>query len=246
MPTDTATPGPVALVTGASQGLGLALTRALAADGWRVVVDARHADALRRAVEDLPRVVAVPGDVADAAHRAELAAAVTAAGRLDLVVHNASALGPSPLPPLAAHPLEELEHVYRVDVLAPLALTQLLLADLRARHGTLVAISSDAAVEAYPGWGGYGSAKAALDQLTAVLAVENPDLHVYAVDPGDMNTAMHQRAFPGEDVSDRPAPETVVPALLRLARGDLPSGRYRAADLLAGVTAPAGVTAASA
>src|SRR3954471_11637177 len=239
MPTDTATPGPVALVTGASQGLGLALTRALAADGWRggwrsgpPAPPPRPEDALRRAAEALPRVVAAPGDVADAAHRAELAAAVTAAGRLDLVVHNASALGPSPLPPLAAHPLEELEHVYRVDVLAPLALTQLLLADLRARHGTLVAISSDAAVEAYPGWGGYGSAKAALDQLTAVLAVENPDLHVYAVDPGDMATDMHQAAFPGEDISDRPAPETVVPALLALLDGDRPSGRYRAADLM--------------
>jgi NAD(P)-dependent dehydrogenase (short-subunit alcohol dehydrogenase family) len=246
MPTDTATPGRVALVTGASQGLGLALTRALAADGWRVVVDARHADVLRHAVAGLPRVVALPGDVADAAHRDELAAAVEAAGRLDLLVHNASALGPSPLPPLATHPLEEFEHVYRVDVLAPLALTQLLLADLRATGGTLVAISSDAAVEAYPGWGGYGSAKAALDQLTAVLAAENPDLHVYAVDPGDMNTALHQRAFPGEDVSDRPAPETVVPALMRLARGDLPSGRYRAADLLASVTGPAGLAGASA
>jgi NAD(P)-dependent dehydrogenase (short-subunit alcohol dehydrogenase family) len=233
MPTDITNPASVALVTGASQGLGLALTRALAADGWRVVVDARHAETLHAAVGHLPGVTAVPGDVADPAHRAELATRVSDLGRLDLLVHNASALGPSPLPPLAAYPLAELERVHRVDVLAPLALTQLLLPALRATRGTLVTVSSDAAVEAYPGWGGYGSAKAALDQLTAVLAVENPDLHVYAVDPGDMNTAMHQRAFPGEDVSDRPAPETVVPALLRLARGEVPSGRHRAADLLA-------------
>src|SRR3954453_6541157 len=241
---------PVALVTGGSQGLGLALTRALAAAGWRVVVDARHAEVLRVAVGALAGVTAVPGDIAEPRHRAELAAAVAALGRLDLLVHNASALTgsdrPTPLPALADHRVEDLERIFAVNVVAPLALTQLLLDDLRRTRGTVIAVSSDAAVEAYPGWGGYGSSKAALDQLTAVLAVENPDLHVYAVDPGDMNTAMHQRAFPGEDVSDRPAPETVVPALLRLARGDLPSGRYRAADLLAGVTAPAGVTGASA
>ena len=224
---------PVALVTGASQGLGLALTRALAADGWHVVVDARNADTLHRAVGGLDRVSAVPGDVTDPDHRIALAAAVTSAGHLDLLVHNASALGPSPLPALADHPLDALRRVYEVDVLAPLALTQLLLPELRRSRGVLVAVSSDAAVEAYEGWGGYGSAKAALDRLTAVLAVENPGLRVYAVDPGDMNTAMHQAAFPGEDVTDRPAPATVVPALLRLARGELPSGRYRAADLLA-------------
>jgi NAD(P)-dependent dehydrogenase (short-subunit alcohol dehydrogenase family) len=228
---------PVALVTGASQGLGLALTRALDAAGWRLVVDARNADVLRRAVADLTGVTAVPGDVTDPGHRAELAATVAGLGRLDLLVHNASALGPSPLPPLADLPVADLERILAVNVLAPLALTQLLLDHLRAARGTLVAVSSDAAVEAYEGWGGYGSSKAALDHLTAVLAAENPDLHVYAVDPGDMNTAMHQRAFPGEDISDRPLPETVVPALLRLARQELPSGRYRAADLLGAVPA---------
>ena len=228
---------PVALVTGGSQGLGLALTRALDAAGWRVVVDARHADVLDRAVADLAGVTAVPGDVTDPGHRAELAATVTGLGRLDLLVHNASALGPSPLPPLADLPVADLERILAVNVLAPLALAQLLLGDLRAASGTLVAVSSDAAVEAYEGWGGYGSSKAALDQLAAVLAAENPGLHVYAVDPGDMNTAMHQRAFPGEDISDRPLPERVVPALLRLARQELPSGRYRAADLLASVPA---------
>ncbi|HYJ74814.1 MAG TPA: SDR family oxidoreductase [Kineosporiaceae bacterium] len=235
MTPDSATP--VALVTGGSQGLGLALTRALAASGWRVVVDARHSDVLDAAVRGLAGVTAVAGDVADPGHRAELAAAVAALGRLDLLVHNASSLGPSPLPTLATHPVDELERIYAVNVLAPLALTQLLLDELRATHGTLITVSSDAAVEAYPGWGGYGSSKAALDQLAAVLAAEHPDLHVYAVDPGDMNTAMHQRAFPGEDISDRPDPQTVVPALLRLVRQELPSGRHRAADLLAAVTA---------
>jgi NAD(P)-dependent dehydrogenase (short-subunit alcohol dehydrogenase family) len=232
---------PVALVTGGSQGLGLALVRALDAAGWRVVVDARHADVLTRAVAGLGGVAAVPGDVTDGAHRADLAAAVAGLGRLDLLVHNASALtgsdSPSPLPALADLPVADLERILAVNVLAPLALTQLLLHELRAARGTLVAVSSDAAVEAYAGWGGYGSSKAALDQLTAVLGTEHPDLHVYAVDPGDMNTSMHQRAFPGEDISDRPLPETVVPALLRLARQELPSGRYRAADLLAAVPA---------
>jgi NAD(P)-dependent dehydrogenase (short-subunit alcohol dehydrogenase family) len=232
---------PVALVTGGSQGLGLALTRALAAAGWRVVVDARHAEVLRVAVGDLAGVTAVPGDIAEPRHRAELAAAVAALGRLDLLVHNASALTgsdrPTPLPALADHGVEDLERIYAVNVLAPLALTQLLLDDLRATRGTVIAVSSDAAVEAYPGWGGYGSSKAALDQLVAVLAAENPELHVYAVDPGDMNTAMHQQAFPGEDISDRPPPRAVVPALLRLVRQELPSGRHRAADLIAQVTA---------
>jgi NAD(P)-dependent dehydrogenase (short-subunit alcohol dehydrogenase family) len=232
-----ATPSPVALVTGGSQGLGLALARALAAAGWRVVVDARSGVVLHAAVDGLRGVTAVPGDVADADHRAALATAVAALGRLDLLVHNASSLGPSPLPPLAEHPVIELERIYAVNVVAPLALTQLLLHGLRSARGTIIAVSSDAAVEAYPGWGGYGSSKAALDQLVAVLAVENPDLHVYAVDPGDMNTAMHQRAFPGEDISDRPMPAAVVPAFLRLARQELPSGRYRAADLLATVPA---------
>jgi NAD(P)-dependent dehydrogenase (short-subunit alcohol dehydrogenase family) len=239
MTPDSATP--VALVTGGSQGLGLTLTRALSAAGWRVVVDARHEQVLGRAVDGLARVTAVAGDVADPGHRGELEAAVAALGRLDLLVLNASALtgsdDPGPLPSLAEHSLGQLERVFAVNVLAPLALTQLLLDDLRATHGTLVAISSDAAVEAYAGWGGYAASKAALDQLTAVLAAENPDLHVYAVDPGDMNTAMHQQAFPGEDISDRPSPEAAVPALLRLVRQELPSGRYRAADLLAKVTA---------
>ena len=219
-----------AIVTGAGQGFGLALTASLAARGTTVLACARDADRLRAATAPLPGVVALPGDVTDPAFRAELVAA--AGGRLDLLVHNAGELGPSPLPTLERYPLDALRGVLETTVLAPLALTQLALPLLRASDaGTIVTLSSDAAVEAYAGWGGYGAAKAALDHLAAVLAVEEPDLRVHAFDPGDMRTAMHQRAFPGEDISDRPEPETVVPALLRLLDERLPSGRYRAADL---------------
>ena len=218
---------PVAVVTGASRGLGRALTRALVERGWSVVVDARRADDLDRAVAGLG-VTAVAGDVTDPAHRQALAAVVS--GGVDLLVNNASHLGPSPQPPLADYPLEELTRVYAVDVLAPLALTQLLLPALRRSTGTVVNVSSDAAVEPYEGWGGYGSAKAALDQISAVLAAEQPTLRIYSFDPGDMRTDMHQAAFPGEDISDRPEPESVVPALLRLIDERPPSGRYRAAD----------------
>ncbi len=227
-------PHPVAVVTGASRGLGLALATALAGRGWHLVIDARDPDRLAAAADELSRttqVTAVSGDVADPDHRRALAAAVERAGRLDLLVNNASVLGPSPLPTLAMHPLDALAQVYAVNTLAPLAVAQLLLASLRRSGGKLVNVSSDAAVEAYPGWGGYGSSKAALDALTAVLAVELPELRVYAFDPGDLRTALHQAAFPGEDISDRPHPDTVVPVLLRLVDGDLPSGRYRAADL---------------
>jgi NAD(P)-dependent dehydrogenase (short-subunit alcohol dehydrogenase family) len=221
-----------ALVTGASRGHGRALATALADRGWRVVVDGRDADRLAAAVAAVGHpdlVTAVPGDVADPDHRAALVAAV--GPRLDLLVNNASALGPSPLPPLADLPTEGFQQVLATNVVAPLALLQAVLPALRRATGIVVDISSDAAVEAYAGWGGYGASKAALDQLTAVLAVEHPELRVYAVDPGDMATEMHQAAFPGEDISDRPAPETVVPALLALVDGGLPSGRYRAADV---------------
>jgi NAD(P)-dependent dehydrogenase (short-subunit alcohol dehydrogenase family) len=229
----TSTSQPTALITGAGRGLGLALARALAARGWRVVVDARRAGHLAAA---LPGAVVVPGDVTDPAHRDALAAAVAglapAGGqRLDLLVNNASDLGPSPLPRLADVPLAAVRRVQETNLLAPLALTQAFLPLLRASGGTVLNISSDAAVEAYPGWGAYGSSKAALDQLTAVLAAEEPALAVYSVDPGDMRTEMHQAAFPGEDISDRPAPETVVPALLQLIATRPPSGRVRAASL---------------
>jgi NAD(P)-dependent dehydrogenase (short-subunit alcohol dehydrogenase family) len=220
-----------ALITGASQGFGRALLATLVEQGWACVVDARDVGALQVATAGMPGVRAVPGDVVDPRHRAALVAAV--GDRLDLLVHNASALGPSPLPRLADYPLDALRRVYEVDVVAPLALTQLAIPALRAAPApTVVALSSDAAVEAYPGWGGYGSAKAALDHLAAVLAVEHPDLRVYAFDPGEMRTAMHQAAFPGEDISDRAEPAAVVPALLRLLAERPDSGRYRATDLL--------------
>jgi len=223
---------PTALVTGASAGLGRALAAALVSRQWTVVGDGRDATALSGAAREIG-FTAVPGDVADPAHRAQLAEACPS---LDLLVNNASSLGVSPLPSLGSYPLAELENVYRVNVFAPLALTQLLLPALTASRGTIIDVSSDAAVEPYEGWGGYGSAKAALDQLSAILGAEHPDLRVYAFDPGDMRTDMQQAAFPGEDISDRPEPETVVPAFLRLVTERPPSGRYRAAALL-----PAGV-----
>ena len=226
----TQTSQPTALITGASKGLGRALARGLAARGWRLVLDARNSSALSAVAADLPAAVAVRGDVADIAHRADLTSIIQRFGRLDLLVNNASDLGPSPLPSLADYPIDALRRVYETDVVAPLVLTQLLLPQLRAANGIVLNISSDAAVEPYPGWGGYGSAKAALDQLSAVLGAEEPDIRVYAIDPGDMRTEMHQAAFPGEDISDRPEPETVVPALLRLLDARPASGRYRAAE----------------
>jgi NAD(P)-dependent dehydrogenase (short-subunit alcohol dehydrogenase family) len=223
----------VALITGASRGLGQALARELSAQGWTLVLDARGAKALDETVSSLHGgpVIAVVGDVSSPEHRAELAAAVAQAGRLDLLVNNASHLGPSPQPQLADYPIDQLARVYEVDVLAPVALTQLALPWLVAAGGVLVNVTSDAAVEAYEGWGGYGSAKAALDHVTAVLAAEQPGLRCYAFDPGDMRTEMHQQAFPGEDISDRPEPVTVVPALLRLLDERPASGRYRASEL---------------
>jgi NAD(P)-dependent dehydrogenase (short-subunit alcohol dehydrogenase family) len=219
---------PVGIVTGASRGLGLALVRTLAESGWRVVVDARDAQALAGAVDELEHVVAVPGDITDARHRSGLVAA--AGERIDLLVNNASTLGPSPQPALAEYPLARLRQVYETNVLAPLALVQTALPSLAAA-AVIVNVTSDAAVEPYEGWGGYGSSKAALDQATAILAAEHPELRIYAVDPGDMRTQMHQEAFPGEDISDRPPPEESLPGLLALIDGSLPSGRYQARSL---------------
>ena len=226
----------VTLITGASRGLGLALARALADRGWGLILDARGAEALEAARAELAsrtEVIALPGDVADEAHRRALVAAAERLGRLDALVNNASLLGPSPQPELADYPLDVLEQVYRVNVLAPLRLAQLALPLLRQSGGRILNVPSDAAVEQYAGWGGYGSSKAALEQLSNVLAAELPDLTVYRVDPGDMNTRMHQEAFPGEDISDRPPPEASVPGLLRLLEGNLPSGRYQARQLAA-------------
>ena len=224
----------VAFVSGGSRGLGRALAAELVTRGWRVIIDGRDGDRLAAAAAAVSQpalISTVVGDVAAPEHRQRVARAVAQAGGLDLAVNNASVLGPSPLPRLADYPLPELETVYAVNTFAPLALLQLLLPHLVSRRGRIVNISSDAAVEAYEGWGGYGSSKAALDHITAVLAAEQPELRVYAFDPGDMRTDMQQQAFPGEDISDRPTPESVVPALLRLVHGDLPSGRYRVAEL---------------
>ncbi len=225
---------PVAIVTGASRGFGRALVTDLAKDGWNLVIDGRQAPALEEVGQSLQAlgvgVAAIAGDVTDGGHLAALVEAAAGLGGLDLVVNNASTLGPSPLPGLEVYPLDALVGVYQVNVFAPLALVQLALPLLRRVSGTVVSISSDAAVEAYEGWGGYGSSKAALDQLHHVLAAERPELHVYWFDPGDMRTEMHQDAFPGEDISDRPEPESVVPAFRRLLESGAPSGRYRADD----------------
>jgi NAD(P)-dependent dehydrogenase (short-subunit alcohol dehydrogenase family) len=224
---------PTALITGASKGFGRAVAGQLAVRGWRLVLDARNEADLERVATDLTAAVAVAGDVTDPLHREALAAAIEVLGGIDLLMNNASDLGPSPLPALRDYPLDAARAVYETNVIAPLALIQLLLPSLAPAGGTIVNVSSDAAVEAYEGWGGYGSSKAALDQLGAVLAAEEPGTRVYAFDPGDMRTDMHQRAFPGEDISDRPEPGAVVPALLRLLDERPASGRYRAADLSA-------------
>ena len=223
----------VALVTGGSAGLGRALTIELVARGWTVVADARHGAELRTLARRLTgpgRLIPVAGDVTDADHRADLQATITDLGRLDLLVHNASTLGPTPLPALADVSISDLTRVWRTNLGAPLVLTGALLPHLVASRGVLVSISSDAAIEHYEGWGLYGAAKAGLDHLTLTFGAENPRIAAYAVDPGDMRTAMHQAAFPGEDISDRPAPETVVPGLLALVAARPANGRYRAAD----------------
>jgi NAD(P)-dependent dehydrogenase (short-subunit alcohol dehydrogenase family) len=217
----------VAVVTGGSRGLGRALVEALHERGWAVVTDARSADDLEAVRHE--GVTTIAGDVTDPAHRAALIGAAERLGGLDLLVNNASALGPSPQPHLRDYPVEALRRVYEVNVVAPLALIQLALPLLSARQGRIINVTSDAAVEPYAGWGGYGSSKAALDQLSAILAAEEPGVRVWAVDPGDMRTQMHQEAFPGEDISDRPEPSTVVPALVRLLDDGTPSGRVQAA-----------------
>jgi NAD(P)-dependent dehydrogenase (short-subunit alcohol dehydrogenase family) len=226
-------PCPVAIVTGASRGFGKALTAALLDRGWAVVGDARRAAELEATARELnsSRLIVLPGDVTDAFHRDSLVAAAINAGPLRLLVNNASRLGPSPQPALADYPAGELLAVYQTNLFAPLALIQAALPALTDNGGVVVNLTSDAAVEPYPDWGGYGSSKAALDQLSAVLAAEASAVPVYAFDPGDMRTEMHQAAFPGEDISDRAEPESVVPAMLRLLDTRPSSGRYRAADV---------------
>ncbi|AGB23687.1 short-chain dehydrogenase of unknown substrate specificity [Mycobacterium sp. JS623] len=224
-----------AIITGGSRGFGRATATALLQRGWTVVTDARRAGDLAATAAELDsaRLSTVPGDITRPAHRAAMVAAAMDAGPLRLLVNNASRLGPSPQPRLADYPAADLRVVYDTNVFAALALIQAALPALIAGNGAIVNISSDAAVEPYEGWGGYGSSKAALDHLTAILAAEHPDLGVYGFDPGDMRTEMHQAAFPGEDISDRAEPESVVPALLRLLDTRPVSGRYRAQDLLA-------------
>ena len=273
---------PIALITGASRGLGLALATGLAREGYSLILDARNATALTKAAatlrttaargeqselrdrpdakasegpsgrvilrreperaggsgglvstpQKIQEILAIAGDVTDPAHRAALREAVAAHGGLDLLINNAGTLGAHPLPALADYPLGQLRDAFDVNVLAPLALTQLLLPTLRERGGAVLNITSDAAVEPYSGWGGYGAAKAALEQMSNVLAAEEATVRVWWADPGDLHTDMHQQAFPGEDISDRPLPAAVVPGFIRLITERLPSGRYRATDLL--------------
>ena len=231
-----------AMITGASRGLGLALARTLAEDGWTLIIDARTEEALESVRAELSRythVIAISGDVTDPEHREDLAEAAREVGGVDALVNNASILGPSPQPALLDYPLDVIEQVYRNNVISPLALIQALNNELKPQ-ARIINVTSDAAVEPYEGWGGYGSSKAALEQLSNILAAENPGLRVYRVDPGDMRTQMHQEAFPDEDISDRPLPEESVPGFMELLMGDLPSGRYEARELAARV----GTTAA--
>ncbi len=220
----------VAIITGASQGLGLALAKDLAQRGYSLVIDARRADRLSAAADalaPLTTVVALAGDVTDAEHRNEIVTAAARLGPIDVVVNNASTLGTSPLPALDEIDLDVLRSTFEANVVAPVALYQVASPHL-ADGAAIVNITSDAAVEGYPDWGGYGATKAALEHVGRVLAVERPDLRVLTVDPGDMRTEMHQDAFPGEDISDRAAPEASVPGLVALIEGAQPSGRYTA------------------
>jgi len=222
-----------ALVTGASRGLGRALARGLAARGWNLILTARNAEhlaAVRNELAQRTHVAAIAGDVTDAAHRAAMAVLARGHGGLDALVNNAGALGPSPLPGLLDYPIDDLRAVLEANVVAPLGMIQAV-RDVLKPDARIVSITSDAAAQPYPGWGGYGASKAAIEQLSAVFAIENPTLKVYWVDPGDLRTDMHQAAFPGEDISDRPLPEVRVPALVNLLEGHLRSGRYVAAQL---------------
>src|SRR5256714_7900589 len=222
-----------ALITGASRGLGLALARGLARRGWTLILTARDEQRLRAVRDELAlitHVAAIGGDVTAPIHRQALAVLARGHAGLDAVINNAGALGPSPQPELLEYPLELLSTVCETNVVAPLGVLQAVRDELKP-GARIINVTSDAAVTPYAGWGGYGSSKAALEQLSAVLAAENPSLKVYWVDPGDMRTDMHQAAFPGEDISDRPLPEVRVPAFINLLEGDLPSGRYVAASL---------------
>ncbi len=222
----------VAVVTGGSQGFGRAAAAALVARTWTVLIDGRHPDSLEEAAR-ATGAIGVAGDVTDPAHRDRLLEEAVGHGALRLLVNNASSLGPSPLPSMGRYPLTELRALFETNVTAPLALVQVALPQLRAHRGAIVNVTSDAAVEGYEGWGGYGASKAALEQWSRVLSVEEPSVAVWWVDPGDMRTAMHQAAFPGEDISDRPAPEEIAPALVELVERRPPSGRVRLPEFFA-------------
>jgi NAD(P)-dependent dehydrogenase (short-subunit alcohol dehydrogenase family) len=227
-----------AIVTGASRGFGHALAMALAGAGWDLVIDARTESELHAAADAIRgrgagRVEVVVGDVNDPSHAGDLVGRAVEIGNFRLLVNNAGILGPSPQPVLANYPIEVLEQVLAANLVSPLRLIQFSLPHLRGSGGIVVNVTSDAAVMPYEGWGGYGAAKAGLEQMSSVLAAEEPGIRVFWFDPGDMQTAMHQEAFPGEDISDRPLPGSRVPALIRLIDGDYPSGRYTADRLLA-------------
>lgn len=227
-----------AIITGASRGLGLALARELAQQGWHLIIDARGAVALEAVRDELSRVthvVALAGDISDRAHRRALVVAARASGGIDVLINNASILGPSPQPQLMDYSLDVLEQVYQTNVIAPIGLIQTAQHDLKP-GARIINVTSDAGVQPYAGWGGYGSSKAALEQLSAILAAENSIFRVYWVDPGDMRTQMQQEAYPGEDISDRPLPETSVPGFMELITGSLPSGRYEARSIVPAVT----------
>ena len=222
------------IITGGSRGFGLALAGALVTAGWDVVIDGRDRSTLERAAAGLgSHAHAVAGDIADAEHRQDLISAARQLGDLKLLVNNASSLGPSPLPRLRDLVIDDLIELYRVNVAAPLAMVQLALPLLETGGGAAVNLTSDAAVEAYEGWGAYGSSKAALEQLSNVLSVEEPAVRIWWLDPGDMRTEMHQAAFLGEDITDRPLPETIAPVIFELLSSRPPSGRVCAVDLLA-------------
>jgi NAD(P)-dependent dehydrogenase (short-subunit alcohol dehydrogenase family) len=225
-----AEPARVAIVTGISRGFGKAVATALLDDGWTVVGDARDEAALAALPAD-ERLEAVTGDITDDAHLEELCTRAAALGSIRLVVNNAGGLGPSPLPRLLEIDPAALRELFAVNTVAQLRLLQLAVPRM-GEGGVVVNVTSDASVEHYEGWGAYGATKAALDLISGVLGAEAPTIRFYALDPGDMRTAMHQAAFPGEDISDRAAPEERAPAVLELVRGDLPSGRYRAEQLL--------------
>lgn len=224
-----------ALITGASRGLGLALATALAKEGWQLIINGRNASALLKVQNELSafaKVEAISGDLIDEIHLLQFPERAARLGGLDLVVNNASTLGASPQPALLEYKIEDLHQIFHTNVIAPLSLLQKLREQMKPK-AVVINISSDAAVEAYAGWGGYGASKAALDHLTAILAKENPQWQIYSFDPGDMRTRLHQEAFPGEDISDRPLPEEVaVPGLLKLIRSSPPAGRYLAKKIV--------------